>query len=184
MIASTPTKIPINVCDLIPDLLTLLSKNVRTLKLHTLECLNALVNQYGIELKSKLGALLKECALFISEEDLQLASFALDLARRVYVLDNSLEETHAVVAKAIELAGSVVVEGHTQQRMCEFFRAFASNPAAKFEKTLEALEGQVSARNSCPAQCIATMLKQTGSVSVYVKRYVGMLGKVADEKQR
>ena len=114
MIASTPTKIPINVCDLIPDLLTLLSKNVRTLKLHTLECLNALVNQYGIELKSKLGALLKECALFISEEDLQLASFALDLARRVYVLDNGLEETHAVVAKAIELAGSVVVEGQTQ----------------------------------------------------------------------
>lgn len=138
---------------LVPELCNLLHKNLRSLKLHTLETLNAIVIKYGKSITKNLNTILDEVLVFISEEDLTLAAHALQIAKNIVVQDQKLTAIKSAVEKSIKFSTGHFIQGNSLKNVLEFFKFLASIKSSHYsnDDMVQKLLNNVNVKAICTA---------------------------------
>jgi hypothetical protein len=86
---------------LTPKFVDLMHKAQRTVHLATLEAIRALVQRYGQQFRNSAAAFQGEIIKFISEDDIQRSTLAIQCAQQIILLNKDLEENQKVLQKSV-----------------------------------------------------------------------------------
>jgi len=128
-LSSSSASIPISpstMTALLSELVNLMHRQSRALKLATLETLVALVKKYNLQ-QTKYMELLDELKTFVKDDDLHLAQHALDSIALIVKKERNIPKAAllAVVTMMRQLARSTVLQGTTLVKLCEAYTVVA-----------------------------------------------------------
>lgn len=162
MIAGSPLKINLSpiLADCVPILASFLRKNHRALRLGTLQCLDVLVEHYGVAMSPNMFAdILKELGNLISENDLHVSQLSLALLKSVCLVNvAAMSAIHKdILPQIITLIRSPLLQGAALQAVMDFFQVLVvtGNPGVDFQSLFEMLMKPVN-----NADATATIHKQ------------------------
>ena len=81
------------------------------------------MNRYHGDIGAHLDSIIGETIIFINDNDLNLASYALELAKNVTTNGGKLGNSQKVVDTSVALAESQLLQGQATTKLLEFFSA-------------------------------------------------------------
>ncbi|CAI2372344.1 unnamed protein product [Moneuplotes crassus] len=138
----------------------LLSKADNNVKIYSLQVLSGYIGKYGSAIgKAKIADVLTSTLSIITNENLQVADYALKLLcilTSFELIPSALKDT---VVKVTSLTESTFLTGKTKRNIIGFFDHLSKNNSSlDFESFITFLEEAVTIKRTVPASCIAIMI--------------------------
>ena len=125
--------------------------------MNTLECLEALTRRYSNQLSNHAQTIGGEVCQMISDQDPQKMDLALKVMTNLINANASPGAYQAVVAKAVEAAGSEMIQGHVKETMKSFFKVAAARNVLD-DAVPQMLLNFVTLRAQAAAACLAVSI--------------------------
>jgi cullin-associated NEDD8-dissociated protein 1 len=153
------------------ELINLLHKASRTLKLTTLETLVAVLKKYSVP-NTVQRSLISELPQFVSDVDLHLAQLALELVSvQTQGAEFSRADVNSTLINMIALARSPLIQGVALQKLCEAFASFAARHSGGLttEELIKLLKQDLMTRQSVfgVARVLAAVSLQSNDTGLY-----------------